>query len=114
MLMYGWWGFDSIRSWLSACQRRVVPLMVRFPRLAAVRPQCEVVCCPNCRPPRRKTLKMGRSGRGGLRFGQSGVWCGVRARRGPGSWTLLLAVLTLQCAAKPYGWHGGQPAQVPT
>ena len=42
--MYGWWGFDSIRSWLSACQRRVVPLMVRFPRLAAVRPQCEVVC----------------------------------------------------------------------
>ena len=33
--MYGWWGFDSIRSWLSACQRRVVPLMVRFPRLAA-------------------------------------------------------------------------------
>ena len=24
----------------------------------------------------------------------------------------LLAVLTLQCAAKPYWWHGGQPAQV--
>ena len=23
----------------------------------------------------------------------------------------LLAVLTLQCAATPYGWHGGQPAQ---
>ena len=54
---------------------------------------------------------MGRSGRGGLRFGQSGVWCGVRARVGhavrarigPGGWTLLLAVLTLQCAAKPYG-----------
>ena len=31
-------------------------------------------------------------------------------RRAPGSRTHLLAVLTLQCAAKPYGWHGGQPA----
>ena len=20
VLMYGWWGFDSIRSWLSACR----------------------------------------------------------------------------------------------
>ena len=35
-------------------------------------------------------------------------------RRAPGSWALLLAVLTLQCAAKPYGWHGGQPAQATT
>ena len=26
----------------------------------------------------------------------------------------LLAVLTLQCAATPYGWHGGQPAQATT
>ena len=26
----------------------------------------------------------------------------------------LLAVLTLQCAAKPYWWHGGQPAQAAT
>ena len=26
----------------------------------------------------------------------------------------LPAVLTLQCAAKPYGWHGGQPAQPTT
>ena len=34
--------------------------------------------------------------------------------RAPGSWALLLAVLTLQCAAKPYGWHGGQPAQATT
>ena len=44
----------------------------------------------------------------------SGVWCGVRARIGPGGWTLLLAVLTLRCAAKPYWWHGGQPAQATT
>ena len=32
-------------------------------------------------------------------------------RRVPGSRALLLTVLTLQCAAKPYGWHGGQPAR---
>ena len=35
-------------------------------------------------------------------------------RRVPGTGALLLAPLTLQCAAKPYGWHGGQPAQVAT
>ena len=34
--------------------------------------------------------------------------------RVPGSRALLLAVLTLQCAAKPYWWHGGQPAQATT
>lgn len=35
-------------------------------------------------------------------------------RRVPGSRALLLSVLTLQCAAKPYWLHGGQPAQVAT
>ena len=35
-------------------------------------------------------------------------------RRAPGSRAHLLAVLTLQCAAKPYGWLGGQPAQTTT
>ena len=34
--------------------------------------------------------------------------------RVPGTGALLLAALTLQCAAKPYWWHGGQPAQVAT
>ena len=34
--------------------------------------------------------------------------------RAPGIRALLLAVLTLQCAAKPYWWHGGQPAQATT
>ena len=34
--------------------------------------------------------------------------------RVPGSRARLLAVLTLQCAAKPYWWHGGQLAQVAT
>ena len=31
--------------------------------------------------------------------------------RVPGSRAPLLAVLTRSCAAKPYWWHGGQPAQ---
>ena len=31
-----------------------------------------------------------------------------------GSRALLLAVLTLQCAAKTHWWHGGQPAQATT
>ena len=31
--------------------------------------------------------------------------------RVPGSRAPLLAVLTLQCAAKPHWWHGRQPAQ---
>ena len=35
-------------------------------------------------------------------------------RRVPGTGALLLALLTLQCAAKPYWWHGGQPAQATT
>ena len=34
-------------------------------------------------------------------------------QRGPGRWAPL-AVLTLQCAAKPYWWHGRQPAQATT
>ena len=43
---------------------------------------------------------------------------GARGRtllhRGPGGWASLLAVLTLQCAVKPYWWHGGQPAHAAT
>ena len=34
--------------------------------------------------------------------------------RVPGSRAPLLAVLTLQCAAKPHWWHGRQPAQATT
>ena len=34
--------------------------------------------------------------------------------RVPGSRAPLLAVLTLQCAAKPHWWHGGQPTQATT
>ena len=40
-------------------------------------------------------------------------WASV-LRRVPGTGALLLAPLTLQCAAKPYWWHGGQPAQATT
>ena len=29
--MCGWWGFGSIRSWLSACRRRVGSLVTSFP-----------------------------------------------------------------------------------
>ena len=32
-------------------------------------------------------------------------------RGSDGSWIRLLAVLTLQCAAKAHWWHGGQPTQ---
>ena len=39
---------------------------------------------------------------------------GLELRGAGGSWARLLAVLTLHCAAKPYWWHGGQPAQVAT
>ena len=43
-------------------------------------------------------------------------WASFFADRQSWAWppAPLLAVLTLQCAAKPYGWHGGQPAQATT
>ena len=37
----------------------------------------EAVWCPKCRPPRRKTVKTGCCGRGGLRFGHNGACRGV-------------------------------------
>ena len=45
------------------------PRVVQFPHRVAVRSQLEVVRHPKCRPPRRKVLKMGSCGRGGLGFG---------------------------------------------
>ena len=35
------WGFGSIRSWLSACRRRVGVLMTSFPHVVAVRKRFE-------------------------------------------------------------------------
>ena len=90
----GGWGFCTIRSILSACRRRVAalmvqfprlvapstwgeldraPLMPQFPRLVAVRPRFGAVWRPKCRPPRRKTPKLGCRRRGGLRYGHNGV-----------------------------------------
>ena len=43
------------------------------PPSGAVRSRFEVVSCPKCRPPRRKTLKTGCYGRSGLRFGHVGT-----------------------------------------
>ena len=43
------------------------------PLRVAVRSRFEVVSCPKCRPPRRKTLKTGCYGRSGLRFGHVGT-----------------------------------------
>ncbi len=53
------------------------------PLRVAVRSRFEVVSCPKCRPPRRKTLKTGCYGRGGLRFGQNCLGHGVLFAREP-------------------------------
>ena len=57
--------------------------VVQFPRLVAVRSRFEVVWCPKCRPPRRKPVKTGGCGRGGLRFGHNGACRGVLFARKP-------------------------------
>ena len=72
-MSHRWWGFCTIRSLLSACRRRVAPLMVQFPRLV-VWSRLEVVWCPTCRPPRRKTPTMGSRGRGRLRWQHNDAW----------------------------------------
>ena len=43
-------------------------------------------------------------------------WASFFADRQSWAWppAPLLAVLTLRCAATPYGWHGGQPARATT
>ena len=103
------WGFCSIRGWLSACRRRVESLMTPFPRLVAVRSRFEVVRCPKCRPPRRKTLKTGCYGRSGLRFGHNGVYRGVLLAREPLNMRVndLMCSLTLLVA-----WWAGSPTRI--
>ena len=66
-------GLCSMRSWLTECRRRVGVSSSASPLRVAVRSRFAVVSCPKCRPPRRKTLKTGCYGRGGLRFGRNGV-----------------------------------------
>ena len=74
--------------------------MVQFPPFGGVEAVAGADVVPESRPPRRKTPKMGRCGRGGVHFGLNGVGQGVRARRGPDSWAPLTAV-TLQYVATP-------------
>ncbi len=52
-------------------------------RFEALRLRFRAVRCPNRRPPRRKTLKTGCRGRGGLRFGHNGAWPHVQLAREP-------------------------------
>ena len=73
------------------------------------------------RPARSKWPKFGVFALAGRSFSRKRGWRPAAGRvfsragsRGPGCWALLLAVLTLQCAAKPHWWHGGQPAHATT
>ena len=83
------------------------------------------------RPLRSQWLKIGVIWRAGRSFSRKCRWrgCAGRAFSRTGSRVILLgelcravalaagpllAVLTLQCAATPYGWHGGQPARATT
>ena len=68
---------------LEASCRRVVALLLQFPRLLAVRSRFEVAWRPKCRPPRRKTPTMGCRGRGGLRSGHNGARPRVELARKP-------------------------------
>ena len=83
------------------------------------------------RPLRSQWLKIGVIWRAGRSFSRKCRWrgCAGRVFSRTGSRVILLgelcravalaagpllAVLTLQCAAAPYGWHGGQPARATT
>ena len=73
------------------------------------------------RPAHEKWPKIGVFWRAGRSFSRKCRWRPAAGRvfsrtgsRGPGCWALLLAVLTLRCAATPYWWHGGQAAQSAT
>ena len=78
-----WWGFLYEAFWWRVADVSD-PRVAKFPRLVVVvRSRFVVVWCSKCRPPRRKMLKMGCCGRGGLRFGHNGVWQGVLFAREP-------------------------------
>ena len=62
-------GFHSLAQQVLRCP----PCWSCKPPSGAVRSRFEVVLCPKCRPPRRKTLKTGCYGRSGLRFGHVGT-----------------------------------------
>ena len=66
-------GLCGMRSWLTACRRRVGVSSSASPLRVAMRSRFAVVSCPKYRPPRRKTLKTGCYGRSGLRFERIGT-----------------------------------------
>ena len=66
-------GLCGMRSWPTACRRRVGVSSSASPLRVAMRSRFAVVSCPKCRPPRRKTLKTGCYGRSGLRFERIGT-----------------------------------------
>ena len=73
-----------------------------------MRSRFEVVWCPKCRPPRRKTVKTGCCGRGGLRFGHNGTCRGVLFA--PKPLNMLLGALPTLISS---GQRAGCTAQVP-
>ena len=62
----------------------------------------------------RKRGWRGRAGRIFSRTGSRVILLGELCRAVALAAGPLLAVLTLRCAATPYGWHGGQPARATT
>ena len=75
-------GFCSTRSWLSACRRRVVVLVVQFPPIAGAEAASGADVVPRVQTASAKTLKTGCSGRGGLRFRLYGAGHGARGWAG--------------------------------
>ena len=72
-------GFHSLAQQVLRCP----PYWSCKPPSGAVRSRLEVVSCPKCRPPRRKTLKTGCYGRSGLRFGRIGTCHSASLAREP-------------------------------
>ena len=102
-----WWGFCSIRSWLTVYLRRVAALMMQFGGAAASRGGVVAKV-------QTHWVKNAEHGLLWVSSGGVGFNVVVLSRRGPGGWAPLLAGLTLQCAAKPHWWHGGRPAHIAT
>ena len=62
-------GFCSIRSWLSACRRRVVPLMVQFPPIAGAEAASDVDVVPKV-----QTISVENTQNGPFRARWSAFW----------------------------------------
>ncbi len=71
------WGFGSIRSWLSACRRRVMVLMTPFPRLGGAEIAVRGGVAAKLQTQWVTTAKIGAFGGMALHFGGFGVILGV-------------------------------------